>query len=60
MKPVGAQKTAPHTKNNLTIYLLEHTVPPVFYTKYASATGNFAYLHLTARDFPIRLQPFMS
>nr|BAI49251.1 hypothetical protein [Escherichia coli ETEC H10407] len=54
------KKTAPHTKNNLTIHLLEHTVPPVFYTKYASATGNFAYPHLTARDFPIRLQPFMS
>ncbi|MCV8614633.1 hypothetical protein ODT32_25005, partial [Escherichia coli] len=34
--------------------------PPVFDTKHASQTGNFAYPHLTAMDFPIRLQPFMS
>nr|QUN03733.1 hypothetical protein [Escherichia coli] len=54
------KKSAPHTKNNLTIHLLEHPVPPVFNTKHASQTGNFAYPHLTARDFPIRLQPFMS
>ncbi|TLI30788.1 hypothetical protein EWT56_01140 [Escherichia coli O25b:H4] len=60
MKPAGAQKTASHAKNNLIIHLLEHPIPPVFNTKYASATGNFAYPHLTARDFPIRLQPFMS
>ncbi|RAX32547.1 UNVERIFIED_CONTAM: hypothetical protein DQE83_25215 [Escherichia coli] len=60
MKPVSAQKSAPHTKNNLIIPLLVHPVPPVFDTKHASQTGNFAYLHLTARDFLIRLQPFMS
>ncbi|EIO83964.1 hypothetical protein ECTW09195_5904 [Escherichia coli TW09195] len=54
------KKSAPHTKNNLTIHLQAHPVPPVFNTKYASATGNFAYPHLTARDFPIKLQPFMS
>ncbi|EFX8385357.1 hypothetical protein D9614_24105 [Shigella dysenteriae] len=54
------KKAAPHTKNNLTIHLLEHPVPPVFNTKHASQTGNFAYPHLTARYFPIRLQPFMS
>lgn len=28
-----------------TIHLLEHPVPPVFNTKYASQTGNFAYPH---------------
>ncbi|EII35605.1 hypothetical protein EC40967_C0057 [Escherichia coli 4.0967] len=39
------KKSAPHTKNNLTIHLLEHPVPPVFNTKCASATGNFAYPH---------------
>nr|AWF75951.1 hypothetical protein [Escherichia coli] len=54
------KKSAPHTKNNLTIHLLVHPVPPVFDTKHASQTGNFAYPHITARDFPIRLQPFMS
>ncbi|MER2641116.1 hypothetical protein, partial [Escherichia coli] len=37
--------SAPHTKNNLTIHLLEHPVPPVFDTKHASLTGNFAYPH---------------
>ncbi|MXD06816.1 hypothetical protein C5P11_20515 [Escherichia coli] len=54
------KKTAPHTKNNLIIHLQVHPVPPVFDTKHASQTRNFAYPHLTARDFPIRLQPFMS
>ncbi|ESD30720.1 hypothetical protein HMPREF1600_00629 [Escherichia coli 907715] len=47
-------------KNNLIIHLQVHPVPLVFDTKHASQTGNFAYPHLTARDFPIRLQPFMS
>ncbi|WP_248842130.1 hypothetical protein, partial [Escherichia coli] len=60
LKPVSAQKISTTYKNNLTIHLLEHPVPPVFNTKHASQTGNFAYPHLTARDFPIRLQPFMS
>ncbi|WP_236586489.1 hypothetical protein, partial [Enterobacter cloacae] len=41
-------------KNNLIIQLLVHPAPPVFDTKHASQTGNFAYPHLTARDFPIR------
>ncbi|EFU55606.1 hypothetical protein HMPREF9545_04654 [Escherichia coli MS 16-3] len=54
------KKAAPHTKNNLIIHLLVHLAPPVFDTKHASQTGNFAYPHLTAMDFPIRLQPFMS
>ncbi|PPW25117.1 hypothetical protein C5P37_22930 [Escherichia coli] len=54
------KKTALHTKNNLIIHLQVHPVPPVFDTKHASQTGNFAYPHLTAMDFPIRLQPFMS
>nr|QRG43703.1 hypothetical protein [Escherichia coli] len=39
------KKSAPHAKNNLTIHLLVHPVTPVFNTKYASATGNFAYPH---------------
>ncbi|MEX3079308.1 hypothetical protein, partial [Escherichia coli] len=42
------------------IHLQVHPVPPVFDTKHASQTGKFAYPHLTAMDFPIRLQPFMS
>ncbi len=59
LKPAGAQKQRRMQKQS-------HHPPsgasdsPVFNTKYASATGNFAYPHLTARDFPIRLQPFMS
>nr|QIS35977.1 hypothetical protein [Klebsiella pneumoniae] len=39
------KKTAPHTKNNLIIQLLVHPAPPVFDTKHASQTGNFAYPH---------------
>ncbi|HFS8869184.1 TPA: hypothetical protein ACH1YZ_005091, partial [Escherichia coli] len=60
LKPDSAQKISTHTKNNLIIQLLVHPAPPVFDTKHASQTGNFAYPHLTAREFPIRLQPFMS
>ncbi|TBR67309.1 hypothetical protein FEK50_22020 [Escherichia sp. E2586] len=60
MKPASAQKNSTLYKNNLTIHLLLHPVPPVFNTKHASQTGNFAYPHLTARDFTISLQPFMS
>ncbi|TFU68894.1 hypothetical protein E4T96_24895 [Shigella flexneri] len=60
MKPASAQKTASHTKNNLIIPPQVHPVPPVFDAKHVSQTGNFVYPHLTARDFPIRLQPVMS
>ncbi|EBD9971285.1 hypothetical protein DB186_20050 [Salmonella enterica] len=60
MKPVGEQKNSTAYKNNLIIHLQVHPVPPVFDTKHASQTRNFAYPHLTARDFLIRLQPFMS
>ncbi|NYY74296.1 hypothetical protein DMH88_00640 [Escherichia coli] len=59
MKPVSEQKTAPHTKNNLIIHLQVHPVPPVL-IQTRLTDGKFAYPHLTAMDFPIRLQPFMS
>ncbi|ACD54347.1 hypothetical protein Ec53638_A0412 (plasmid) [Escherichia coli 53638] len=39
------KKSALHPKNNLIIHLLVHPVPPVFDTKHASQTGNFAYPH---------------
>ncbi|ESU76840.1 hypothetical protein WRSd3_03753 [Shigella dysenteriae WRSd3] len=39
------KKSALHTKNNLIIHLPVHPVPPVFDTKHASQTGNFAYPH---------------
>ncbi|WP_213091743.1 hypothetical protein, partial [Escherichia coli] len=45
---------------NEPVTLQVHPVPPVFDTKHVSQTRNFAYPHLTARDFPIRLQPLMS
>ncbi len=45
LKSVSAQKISTTYKNNLTIHLQMHPVPPVFDTKHASQRGNFAYPH---------------
>ncbi|WP_089537725.1 hypothetical protein, partial [Escherichia coli] len=60
LRKFSLQDSRGGSKNNLIIHLQVHPVPPVFDTKHASQTRNFAYPHLTARDFLIRLQPFMS
>ncbi len=60
LKPAGAQKQRRMQKQSISSSTFWSIRFPCFNTKYASATGNFAYPHLTARDFPIRLQPFMS
>ncbi|MCD3643030.1 hypothetical protein KX405_26435, partial [Escherichia coli] len=60
LKPVSEQKNSTTYKKQSHHPASGASGPPVFDTKHASLTGNFAYPHLTARDFPIRLQPFMS
>ncbi|NYY42584.1 hypothetical protein E9097_24990 (plasmid) [Escherichia coli] len=60
MKPASAQKNSTTHKNSLIICLPVSHAPPVFHAKHVSQTGNSACPHFTARDFSIRLQPFMS
>ncbi|MBU0267611.1 hypothetical protein KN739_22905, partial [Escherichia coli] len=60
LKPASEQKISTTHKKQSHHPASGASGPPVFDTKHASQTGNFAYPHITARDFPIRLQPFMS